>query len=129
MNFRDPDNYGSIEYDPSNKIRPLSSLDTKINKPTTTSISSNLIRRPFTAQPFVKRPGTAVELNKHYSHKSIYSNLSSNYAVKRKFVHFRSKSTVNFVKRPFSTYSVVRKPGESPIDMDELEGKKYFNLN
>ena len=124
MNFRDPDNYGSIEYDPSNKIRPLSSLDSKITKPPSSS-SSILTRRPFTAQPFVKRPNTAVELNKHYSHKSIYSNLSSNYAVKRKFVHFRSKSTVNFVKRPFSTYSVVRKPGESPIDMDELEGEIF----
>ena len=110
------DNYGSFENENPNRIRPSSSQAVDTNS------VSKLIQRPFTALPFTKRPTTGVEFNKHYSHKSIYSNLSANYAVKKKVVQFRSKSTVNFVKRPFSTYSIIKKSGESQLEIDDDDG-------
>jgi len=120
------ENYGSIESDSVNKPRPSSSQGSQINKNT----FSKIIQRPFTALPsqFSKRPNTGVEFNKHYSYKSIYSNLSANHAVKRKVIQFRSKSSVNFVKRPISTYSIVKKNGQSPVDTDDEDGKFGFLL-
>ena len=120
------ENYGSIENgnDSTDNGKPSSSQGSQTNK----KGFSKLIQRPFTALPsqFNKRPNTAVEFNKHYSHKSIYSNLSANHAVKRKVVEFRSKSTINFVKRPVSTYSIVKKNGKSPIEIDGDDGKFIF---
>ena len=114
------DYYGSIEKDFVSNVRPSSSQGSLINK----NKFSNIIQRPFTALPsqFNKRPNTGVEYNKHYSYKSIYSNLSANHAVKQKIIQFRSKSSVNFVKRPISTYSVVKENIESSLEIDD-EGK------
>jgi len=122
------ENYCSIENnnESTNKVRPSSTQVSQINK----KGFSKLIQRPFTALPsqFNKRPNTAVEFNKHYSHKSIYSNLSANHAVKRKVVEFRSKSTINFIKRPVSTYSIVKKNGKSPIIIDDDDGEFIFKF-
>ena len=112
MSNYDDESSNKGDTDNTNQKRP-SSTHNSVKK------QVNLAQRSNTALPFGNRCATGFEMKQHYSHKSIYSNLSSNYAIKRKYVQFRSKSTVNFMKRPFSTYSAIKTPNEI-FDDDEI---------
>ena len=96
------------------------------------------LRRPFSvnslslANQYQKRSATAFDLKHHYSHKSVYSTSSTNYAIKSKYLTFRSRSTVNnrFESRAKSRANkedlVEEEEEEEEEEEDEKKPKRSF---